>query len=194
MLHNKIGPVWTHTYFYSTTYIYMLAAVFDNGVIFLARCVWGCFRLCVRKWGAQRPRAGNPFFYSVSWVTGAQQLPQEAPEIHGVVLERHAANGASGEGGSDSDLWTRSFLSGLYQGRSPPSRADMPRTAGRMGFSGCRSENFDGKAQNEGPGKMANIFVLARPSSFLCFLVARLDFAKNGILKIDKLSLKPLKT
>ena len=39
--------------------------------------------------------------------------------------------------------------------------------------------------------KWQNIFVLARPSSFLCFLVARLDFAKNGLLKIDEFSLKP---
>ena len=31
----------------------------------------------------------------------------------------------------------------------------MPRIAGKMGFSGLRSRNFDGKAQNQGPGKMA---------------------------------------
>ena len=70
----------------------------------------------------------------------------------------------------------------------------MPRTAGRMGFSGLRSPNFDGKAQNQGPGKMAKYICVGAPLLILCVLVARLDFAKNGFLKIDKFSLKPLKT
>ena len=153
-------------------YIYIYAVVFDNGVFFLARCVRECSRLCVRKWGAQRPRAGNPDFYSVSWVAGAQQLPQEAPEIRGVVLEQHAQMRLLGRAVPDSDLWTRSFLLGLYQGCSPPSRADMPRTAGRMSFSGCRSEIFDGKAQNQGPGKMAKYICVGAPLLiFVCVCV-----------------------
>ena len=39
----------------------------------------------------------------------------------------------------------------------------MPRTAGKMGFSGCRSENFDGKAQNQGLGKMAKYICVGAP-------------------------------
>ena len=70
----------------------------------------------------------------------------------------------------------------------------MPRTAGRMGFSGLRSRNFDGKVQNQGPGKMAKYICVGVPLLILCVLVACLDFAKNGFLKIDKFSLKPLKT
>ena len=70
----------------------------------------------------------------------------------------------------------------------------MPRTAGRMGFSGLRSRNFDGKAQNQGPGKLAKYICVGAPLLIWCFLVARLDFAKNGFLEIDKFSLKTLKT
>ena len=43
--------------------------------------------------------------------------------------------------------------------------------------------------------KKTNLFIGPRPSSFLCFWVARLDFAKkNGFSKIDRMSLKPQKT
>ena len=77
----------THPYFFSLSFLYIFLYI-----CCCVRCVRECSRLCVRKWGAQRPRAGNPYFYSVSWVAGPQQLPQEAPEIRGVVLERHAAN------------------------------------------------------------------------------------------------------
>ena len=73
--------------------------------------------------------------------------------------------------------------SGLYQGRSRQSRADMPRTAGRMGFSGLRSRNFDGKAQNQGPGKMAKYICVGAPLLILCVLVACLDFAQKRVFE-----------
>ena len=76
-----------------TTHIY--AVVFDNGVLFFAQCVRECSRLCVRKWGAQRPREGNPYFYSVSWVSEGQQLPQQASQICNVVSGQHAEYEAS---------------------------------------------------------------------------------------------------
>ena len=93
----------------------------------------------------------------------------------------------------DYDTSTYTLGSDEYEVCSCPSRADMPRTAGRMGFSGSRPRNFDGKAQNQGPGKMAKYICVGAPLLILCVLVGRLNFAKNGFLKIDKFSLKPLK-
>ena len=94
----------------------------------------------------------------------------------------------------DYDTSTYTLGSGLYQGRSRPSRADMPRTAGRMSFWGSRSRNLYGKAQNQGPGKMAKYICVGAPLLILCVFVARLAFATNGVFKIDSFSLKPLKT
>ena len=76
-----------------------------------------------------------------------------------------------------------SFLSGLYQGRSPPSRADMPRTVGRMGFSGCRSENFDGKAQNQGPGKMAKHICVGAPLVVFVFFGGTAGFRQKRVFE-----------
>ena len=83
----------------------------------------------------------------------------------------------------DSDLWARNFLSGLYQGRSPPSRADMPRTSGRMGFSGCWSEDFDGKAQNQGPGKMAKYICVGAPLLIFMFFGGAPGFCKKQVFE-----------
>ena len=81
----------------------MHAVVFDNGVLFFAQCVRECSRWCVRKWGAQRPREGNPYFYSVSWVSTGQQLAQRASRICSVVPGHHAENEASSN--RKSGLW-----------------------------------------------------------------------------------------
>ena len=75
-------------------YIYTYVVVFDFGVFF-PRCVRECSRSCVRKWGAQRPLAGNPYFYSVLWVSKAQRLLQESRQICGVVPGQHADSEAS---------------------------------------------------------------------------------------------------
>ena len=93
----------------------------------------------------------------------------------------------------DCDLWTRTLASSEYEVCTCPSRADMPRTAGRMGFSGCRSENFDGKAQNQWPGKMAKYICVGAPLLIFVFFGGAPGFRQNGFLKIDKFSLKPLK-
>ena len=183
-----------HTTIYIYIYIYIYAVVFDFGVLFLAQCVRQCSGPCVRKWGARRPREGNPYFYSVWLVSEGQQLAQQAPEIcrasRGNMLKtRHFPRR-----NPDCDLCTRTLTSSEYELSTCPSRADMSRTAGRMGFSGLWSRNFDGKAQNQGPGKMAKYICVGAPLLILCVLVARLDFAKNGFLKIDNFLLKPLKT
>ena len=84
-------------------YIYIYAVVFDNGVLFFAQCIRECSRSCVRKWGAPRPREGNPSFYSVSWVSEGQQLAQRASQICNVVTGQHAENEASSK--KKSGLW-----------------------------------------------------------------------------------------
>ena len=76
-------------------YIYIYAVVFDFGVLFFAQCVRECSWSCVRKWGARRPREGNPYFHSVSGVSEGQQLAQQAPQICNVVPGQHAENEAS---------------------------------------------------------------------------------------------------
>ena len=144
--------------------------------------------------GVQRPRKGNPYLYSVSGVSEGQQLAQQVPQICNVVpgnmlKMRHLRRKIP-----DCDTSSYTLGSGLYQGRSRLSRADMPRTAGRMRFWGSQSRNFHGKAQNQGPGKMAKYICVGAPLLILCVFVARLAFAKNGVFKIDNFSLKPLKT
>ena len=63
------------------------------------------------------------------------------------------------------------------------------------GFSTLSVSNLQHEGQNRGFGKKGqNIFLVPHPSSFLCFLVSRLVLAKNGVSKIDEISLKPLKT
>ena len=94
----------------------------------------------------------------------------------------------------DFDTSTYTLGSDKFEVCSCPWRADMPRTAGRMGFSGSRSRNFYGNAQNQGPGKMAKYICVGAPLLILCVFVARLAFARNGVFKIDQFSLKPLKT
>ena len=183
--------IYIYIYLYLHMYIYIYSVVFDNGVPFCRQCVRECSRLCVRKWGVQRPRSGNPYFYSVSWVAGAQQLPQEAPEIRSVVLERHAANEASGEGRFrilTCGLRVRIRVAVLCQGRT------CPELRGEWVFEVVGLKISMERPKTRDLEKWQNIFVLARPSSFLFFLVARPDFAKNRFLIIDKFSLKPLKT
>ena len=71
-----------------------------------------------------------------------------------------------------------------YEVCSCPSRADMPRTAGRMGFSGSRSRNFYGKAQNQGPGKIGKIYLCWRaPPHFVRFRGAPGFSPKTGFSK-----------
>ena len=169
--------------------------MFDNGVFFFAQCVRECSRLCVRKWGAQRPREGNPYFYSVLWVSEGQQLAQQASQICNVVPGQHAENEASSKKNPDYDTSTYTLASDEYEVCTCPSRADMPRTAGRMGFFRFAVSKFRWKGpKTRNLEKWQNIFVLARPSSFCAFWWRAWISPKNGFLKIDKFSLKPLKT
>ena len=103
----NLGPVFNFT---ACIYIYMLLCL-KMGCSF-PRCIRECPRLCVRKWGTLRPRAESPYFYSVSWVFGAQQLLQELREICGVVLGQHADNEACCTTSFGVQLWLRTLASG----------------------------------------------------------------------------------
>ena len=63
------------------------------------------------------------------------------------------------------------------------SRAHMPRTAGRIGFSGFGSWNGHEKPQNQGPRKWQHLFLLARPSSFCVFWWRAWISPKSGFWK-----------
>ena len=56
----------------------------------------------------------------------------------------------------------------------------MPRTAGKLGFLHCRSQVCNMKVKvGVSEKKGQNLFLVPRPSSFLCFSVSRLVFAKK---------------
>ena len=58
--------------------------------------------------------------------------------------------------------------------------AKMPRTAGKMGFLHCRSQICNMKVKiGVSEKKGQNLFLVPHPSSFLCFSVSRLVFAKK---------------
>ena len=78
------------------------------------------------------------------------------------------------------DLWTHTLASGEYEVCTCPSRADMPRTAGKMGFSGCRSENF---AQNQGPGKMAKHICVGAPLLIFVFFGGAPGFHQKRVFE-----------
>ena len=69
-----------------------------------------------------------------------------------------------------------------------------PELRGKWGF---RVSDLEMGTRNSKPGSSKNgqhLFLGLRPSSFLCFWVSRLEFTKNGFRKIDRISLKTLKT
>ena len=70
----------------------------------------------------------------------------------------------------DCDLWTRTLTSSEYEVCTCPSRADMPRTAGRMGFSGLRSRKFRCEGPKPGTWKNGKIYLCWRaPPHFVRF-------------------------
>ena len=75
------------------------------------------------------------------------------------------------------------MASGEYEVCTCLSRAGLPRTAGRMGFSGCRSEHFDGKAQNQGPGKMAKYICVGAPLLIFVFFGGAPGFRQNRVFE-----------
>ena len=150
--------------------------------------ILGCFfspmrsrmlRVCVRKWGAQRSREGNPNFYSVSWVSGAQQLAQTPREKRSVGLEPHAESEVSGTPVPDSHLWTHTFLSGASQVAVVASVRTCSELREKWGFLYSDLEMALQHPKTKNLEKWHNLFVLARPSSFFVFFGGAPGFAQN---------------
>ena len=115
-------------------------------------------------------REGNPYFYSVSWVSEGQQLAQQASQICNVVLGQHAENEASSKKNPDYDTSTYTLGSDEYEVCTCPSRADMPRTAGRNGFFRFAVSKFRWKGPKPGTWKNGKIYLCWRaPPHFVRF-------------------------
>ena len=163
-----ITPQRMHIYIYIYIYIYMYAVVFDNGVLFLAQCVRECSRSCVRKWGAQRPRAGNPYFYSVSWASWAQQLLQQSPQVCNVVPGQHAEKEASAK--KNSGLWPVHPHPGFRQvwGLHLSIEGGHAQNCGKNGFFRLLVWKFRWKGPKPGTWKNGKIYLCWRAPPHFC--------------------------
>ena len=184
----NLGPV-----FNSTAYIY--AVVFENGVLFLRfnrsimlpsmRSIMGC----------AESGASNPYFYSVSggeprtsysrgcvkyraWSWGTM------PKMR--LFKAHFCSWYMASSSGLDRVWSRFFFCDVQ--KCPELREKWVFYIVGLKFATWRSKSGFRKKKGQ------NLFLVPHPSSFWCFSVSRLVFAKNGVSKIDEISLKPLKT
>ena len=125
----------------------------------------------------------NPYFYSVSWVAGAQQLPQEAPEIRGVVLERHAANEVSGEGGSGFWPLGAQLSFGSVSGSQSSIEGGHAQNCGEHGFFRLPVWKFRWKGPNPGTWKNGKIYLCWRAPPHFCVFGGAPGFRQRRVFE-----------
>ena len=164
-------------------YIYIYAVVFDNGVFSFRHCVRECSRLCVRKWGAQRPREGNPYFYCVSWVSWAQQLAQQSRQIWNVVPGQHAENEASSK--KNSGLWPVDPHPGFRRvsGLHLCVEGGHAQNCGENGFFRLPVWKFRWKGPKPGTWKNGKIYFCWHAPPHFCVFGWMVDSPKTGFWK-----------
>ena len=158
--------------------------------MFFPRCVRECSRSCVRKWGAQRPLAGNPYFTVFRGFLERSSYCK-SPDKYAVssrgntLTMRHLPTSIS-----DCRLWTRTLASGESEVRSCRGQT-CPELRGEWVFQVYGLEMAMQSPKTTDLEKWQNLFVLARPSSFLCFFGGAPGFHQNRFF-MDNFLLKPL--